>query len=170
MDGGGRAASGTAAESNAGRYGLLPSRGIRTSVCIRANCRDVQMSTIFSFLLSMASVHPCTARKACDRHDCMDAGGRVTHGTVTEGWRKVVQCRPLRAPALTRHSHVRVHQSKLPRRTNVGHLQLPAFDGIRTSMYSTEGSDRQGWRKVEQCRSNCRDAGSGLPLGTPVFS
>jgi hypothetical protein len=114
MDGGGRAASGTAAESNAGRYGLLPSRGIRTSVCIRANCRDVQMSTIFSFLLSMASVHPCTARKACDRHDCMDAGGRVTHGTVTEGWRKVVQCRPLRAPALTRHSHVRVHQSKLP--------------------------------------------------------
>jgi hypothetical protein len=36
MDGGGRAAPGAAAESNAGRFGLLPSRGIRTSVCIRA--------------------------------------------------------------------------------------------------------------------------------------
>ena len=27
---------GTAAESNAGRYGLLPFRGIRTFLCIRA--------------------------------------------------------------------------------------------------------------------------------------
>jgi hypothetical protein len=36
MDAGGRAASGAAVESNAGRFGLLPSRGIRTSLCIRA--------------------------------------------------------------------------------------------------------------------------------------
>src|SRR3989344_6491233 len=73
-DGGGRAASGTAAESCVGRFGLLPSRDTRTSVYV-GTAAEVNNGVGGITLRAWRRIRPAQDFSTCFRFACLSAGG-----------------------------------------------------------------------------------------------